>query len=295
MTNISNPGKLRAPINDAIIAAVARLVDDAQSDRRDPTHSALDSEINRAGLATGDPKSRGEVVGKAKRIRATLQWGVEHALDEAEVFLAAFVALLRGVGGFRRSSPNFCGEDAIAGAIDAFRAEGFVLTPEGELYAANLDSLAGAELTAALEAYVRRAIRGSGDAALVLGTGKDLLEATSAHVISEIYGSYPTEAHFPTLLGQAFTVLGLTTSAGAPRTGETAWCRLERALYDAGCSVNALRNRQGTGHGRPWLPTVSESEAQVAIQVIGVISGLLLAAHKAKTAGHSSVGQAPLK
>ena len=64
----------KAPVNDAIIVAVARLVDDAQSGTREPSHSDLEFQINRAGLSDGDPKVQGQVVGKAKRVRATLSW-----------------------------------------------------------------------------------------------------------------------------------------------------------------------------------------------------------------------------
>lgn len=173
------------------------------------------------------------------------------------------------------------GDEGIQDAVEAFRAEGYVLSAEGELRPTVLDTLAGAALTDALEAYVRRARRGSEDAALLVGSGKDLLEATAAHVISEKYGSYSNQGNFPTLLGQAFTVLGLATSQTAPQQTEPQR-RLERALYEAGCAVNALRNKQGTGHGRPWLPSVTDNEARSAIQLIGIVSGFLLAAHKAK-------------
>lgn len=129
--------------------------------------------------------------------------------------------------------------------------------------------------------YVRRARRGSEDAALLVGTGKDLLEATAAYVIFERFGTYPQQANFPTLLGQAFTALNLATSQTPIQSGEPAQRRLQRGFYEAGCAVNALRNKQGSGHGRPWLPNVTNEEALAAIQLIGVISGFLLAAHKA--------------
>lgn len=282
MSTTPRDRRTRAPANDAIIVAVASLVDDAQSQTREPSHSDIEFQINRAGLTAGDPRSRGQIVGKAKRVRATLSWALEHAPDNAEVFVAALIALVRGKGGFRSGSPNFVGADAIPDAAEAFRSEGYVLTAEGELRPASIDTLGGAELTAALEAYVRRARRGSEDAAILIGTGKDLLEATAAHVISERFGDYPQQSNLPTLLGQAFTVLGLATPLAPPQQGEPPQRRLERALYEAGCAVNALRNKEGTGHGRPWLPSVSDGEARAAIQLIGIVSGFLLAAHRAK-------------
>ena len=177
----------------------------------------------------------------------------------------------------------FVGEEAIIDASEAFLSEGFVLSPEGELRPTSLDTLSGSDLTEALETYVRRARRGSEDAALLVGTGKDLLEATAAHIISERYGFYQEQANFPTLLGQAFVAAGFATPQSQAQHGELPQHRLQRALYEAGCAVNALRNKQGTGHGRPWMATVSESEARAAVQLMGIIAGFLLGAHKAES------------
>lgn len=269
-------GSSKAPVTDAIIVVVASLVDDAQSGTREPSHSDIEFQINRVGCSAGDPKNQGQTVGKAKRVRATLYWGAENAPDKAEELVAAFIALVRGKGGFRKASPNYVGDEAIADAKDAFLCEGYVLTGEGELYPSTLDNLVGVGMTTALEAYVRRAQRGSEDGALLVGTGKDLLEATAAHVISEKYGQYPQQANFPTLLGQAFTTLGLSTPQSPMQVGESPQRRVERALYEAGCAVNALRNKTGTGHGRPFLPTLSDDEARASVQIIGIVAGLLL-------------------
>jgi len=57
---------------------------------------------------------------------------------------------------------------------------------------------------------------------------------------------------------------------------------MQRALYDAACAVNTLRNKEGTGHGRPWLPSVSPEEARHATQVMGVVGELLLRTLKHK-------------
>ena len=278
----SMPKRHRAPLRDSIIFAVASLVDDAQSDRREPSHSDIEFEITRAGLGAGDPKTQGQTVGKAKRVRATLSWALEHAPDDGEVCLAGLISMVRAKGGFRRDSPNFVGEDQIINAAKAFAEAGFVLSPEGELLPTAIDTLSGSDLTVALEAYVHRARRGSEDAALLVGTGKDLLEATAAHVITERFGAQQHYNNFPTLLGQAFTALGLATTQTPQQSGEPPQLRLQRALYEAGCSVNALRNKQGTGHGRPWLPTVSDTDARAAIQLMGIVAGLLLATHKEK-------------
>lgn len=198
----TTPVSTSAPISDSIIIAVSRLVDDAQAEAyRQPSHSNITYEFERVSLVHCDPNTLGSPVGKAKRVRAVLGWALENDLDAGQLLVANMVSHLRGCGGFRPESPNYVGEHVIQDAVSAFREEGFELSTTGELRAILLDTLTGVELTAALNAYSRRAKRGAEDAALVTGTGKDLLEATAAHILVERSGGNPTISNFPTLLG----------------------------------------------------------------------------------------------
>ena len=273
----------RAPLNDSIVLALAALLNDAQAEKsREPTHSDIDFQVARAGLTAADPKTHGQTVGKAKRVRAILSAAMDSEPEKGELLSAALITLVRSKGGFRETSPNFVGKEAIEQAVEAFASEGFQLSSDGELRADVLDTLSGPQLTHALEAYARRARRGSEDAALLVGTSKDLIEATAAHVISERFGQYPQQANLPTLLGQAFIALDLATPQVPPSASEPPQRRLERSLYEVGCAVNALRNKQGTGHGRPWAPSVSDAEAKAAVQLIGIVANFLLTAHKTR-------------
>src|SRR5947209_6723031 len=177
------PNAPRAPLSDAIITATARLVDDSQADTREPSHSDLEFLFGRAGVSRGDPRSLGQTVGKAKRVRATLSWALEHHYEAGETLIAAIIAQVRGCGGFRPASPNFVGTEVIRDLAEAFRTEGHELSESGDLRPLLLDNLSGTLLTEALQTYVRCAKRGISDAALVTGTGKDLLEATAAHIL----------------------------------------------------------------------------------------------------------------
>jgi len=271
-----------APLSDAIIVAVARIVDDAQSGTREPSHSDIEFQIKKVGLQQGDPRNQGQIVGKEKRVRGTLSWAMEYNLAAGEKLVSSLISLIRSCGGFRTGSPNYVGEQAIRNAQDAFHAEGYNLTSDGELRPSVLDNMSGVELTEALEAYVRRSRCGITDAALVTGTGKDLLEATAAHIIRERYGTYSSSAHFPTLLGQAFVIVGLATPQDPYISGEPPQKRLERVMYEVGCAINHLRNKEGTGHGRPWLSSVSNTEAIIAVELMGSVAKLLLDAHKRK-------------
>lgn len=267
---------IAAPLNDAILIAVAQLVDDSQTDRRDPSHSDIEFQIRKYGLTPADPISQGQTVGKTKRVRAVLNWCLENDQEEGGRFIVGLIGVIRGHGGFRPNSQNFVGSCAVENCAAAFDAEGFVLGADGDLQPKVLDALSGAALTDALMAYVRRAKRGVEDAALLTGTSKDLVEAVAAHVIQTRFGFYSNQSNFPTLLGQAFSALGLSTPQTPVQTGEPPQCRIERALYELACGVNQLRNRQGTGHGRPWLPTVSAADAKGAAESMGLVAEYLL-------------------
>jgi hypothetical protein len=271
-----------APLSDAIIFALSRLVDDAQSETREPSHSDLDFQINRAQLTAGDPKAQGQLVGKAKRVRGTLNWALEQSPQNGGKFVMSLLAFLRSCGAFRQSSPNYCGVEQITNAISAFRAEGFTLTPDGELRSQLLENLSGAALTEALTLYVKRAKQGAEDAALLTGTGKDLLEATAAHILFERNGTYPERANFEALLGMTFVALNLATPQHPIQPGELPQCKAERGMFSLAVGINAMRNKLGTGHGRPWLPLISDIEAKAAVQFMGTIAEWLLHAHARK-------------
>jgi len=268
---------LLPPLNDTILIAISQIVDDAKTDNRDPSHFDIGYEIKRANLSLGDPNAQDRrPVGKTKRIRATLSWAMENDPHNGAVFVKNFLSLIRGHGGFRKTSSNYVGEEAVQNLISAFKAEGFSLSTDGELSPILLDNLNGIELTAALEAYVRRAKNGYEDAALETGTGKDLLEATAAHVLVEKYGAYPSKTTFKALLGQAFVALGFATPEDSRQTDEPAQRNVERALFEVACSINVLRNKEGTGHGRPWQPNVTIEQARLAVQEMGIIAEYML-------------------
>jgi len=265
------------PLTDAVVVAVSQLVDDAQSaERRDPSHADLKFLFERYGLLDGDPCARGQTAGKAKRVKSVLTWAIEAAPEQGSRFVSALISEIRGHGGFRESSANFVGEHKYANLAAILVSEGYELSRDGELRARLLDSFSVTLAVDAINIYVRRAKRGVDDAALVTSTGKDLLEATAGYIVQKRYGNYNTTSNFPTLLGQAFDARGLATSHHPVVSGEPPEKRIERALYELACGVNQLRNKQGVGHGRPWLPTVTSTDARMATELMGIIAERLL-------------------
>lgn len=268
------------PITDTVIAAIAQLIDDSRArtggDYRDPTHSDIDFYVAQAGLTSRDPKHQGQVIGKAKRVRAVLHEALEYDQPAGSKLIAALLSKVKACGGFREGSDNYVGAEAIANAREAFDSEGFLLSIDGSIGPKVLSALKGSEMSSALRAYANRAQHGSEDAALLAGTGKDLMEATAAHVLETINGSYPTNANFHALIGMAFMALGLAVPELPAVAGEPPVKALERGLFQSAIAVNKLRNKEGTGHGRPWLPTISDEEAKASIEIIGCVSAYVL-------------------
>ncbi len=265
------------PITDLIVAAVSKMVDDSQAGTyREPSHSDLDFYIGRSGLSGVDPKIQGQTVGKAKRVRAVLSWALDNDQEAGGKLIESLISKIRASGGFRETSENFIGREVILRAIDAFDSEGYVLAQDGDLRSKNLETLSGRDLTQALRAYARRAKKGAEDAALLSGTSKDLLEATAAHVMTVKFGAYPQQSNFPALLGQAFVALGLATPEDPTSSTEAPYRVMERGMYQAAVGVNQLRNKEGAGHGRPWVAGISRAEADAAIELAGTIAGYML-------------------
>jgi hypothetical protein len=269
--------ELSFTLDDAIVQAVSRLVDDAGAPR-EPSHSDLAQVLRRAGLQQADPHNDPAVrVGKQKRVRQALSWALDN--DEA-AGLRALVGLLnmiRGCGGFRPDSSHFVGAEAIETCIAAFAGSSVEFTADGALRPRSLEGLSGRDLSEALGSYVERAQRGHEDSVLVAGTDKDLLEAVAAHVLVQRYGVEPV-GNFPSLLGQAFVAVGLACRRPNPEPGGTAGARaaLELALYELGCSINRFRNKAGAGHGRPFLPDLGQAEVRALTEGAGLVAGRLL-------------------
>jgi len=264
------------PISDSIVVAISKLVDDSQVKSREPTHYEIEFQINKAGLETADPKYQGQTVGKAKRVRATLYWALENNQDAGAKLIDLLLSQIRAVGGFRDTSSNYVGKEQILNAINSFDAEGYSLSESGDIRPKVLETLSGVQLTEALEAYARRALKGSEDAALLSGTGKDLLEATAKHIIQTKYGSVPSSANFPTLLGQAYVALDMATPEHTKVANEPIIKDYERAIYQMAISINRVRNKEGTGHGRLCITELKNYEGLSLIQSVGVVAEFLL-------------------
>jgi hypothetical protein len=246
-------------LDDTIIVAVAGLVDDKRSgdgSARTPSHNDIAQCFVRVGVEHLDPGVlSAKPIGKFKRVHGTLVAASSEKPEAAVALVELLLSTVRGHGGFREESLNYCGEESIANLRAAYAPHGWVLGSDGSLLPKVLESLVGKETTAHLKQYADRARRGALDDPLLAGVAKDLLEATAIHVIIQKQGVTPSIHVFPVLLSQAFDALGMQIHGSSTKPGEHARARMERAAFELACALNALRNKQGTGHGKPWLLT----------------------------------------
>jgi hypothetical protein len=263
-------------LNAVITEAVSRLVDDYAA-TREPSHSDIESVFARAHATSGDPHQNPAVrVGKQKRVRQALNWCMDNDEAAGSRAVIGLIDMVRGCGGFRADSVNYCGDDTIATLIAAFTGEPVELTVDGLLRPRSLAGLAGRELTVALRSYVERAQRGHVDSVLVAGTDKDLIEAVASHVLVERWSIENTQSNFPTLLGQAFTAVGMSATPNDAGGVIGAHAGFEHALFELGCAVSRFRNKAGSGHGRPFVPDISDAEIRGLTEAAGLVAGRLL-------------------
>jgi hypothetical protein len=217
-------------------------------------------------------------VGKRKRVQRVLRWAIDNNPVAGRMAVSRLIEVVRGCGGFQPGSSNYSGDDPIRTCIEAFATEPTELTRDELLRSRSLLGLNGRELTAALRSYVTKAQNGYHDSVLVAGTDKDLIEATAAHVLAELYGVVPTAGDFPILLGQAFGALNLAARRPKVESGglNGATVAMSVAIYDLGCAVNRLRNKAGSGHGRPFVTNLSSAHIRAATEAAGLVAGWML-------------------
>lgn len=243
-----------------------------------PSHDQITHAVARAGLTDADPRAVSDTVGKTKRIREVLIQASDRDPQGGLRLVGHLVALLRASNRFIQAQPSFAGEERVAALRAALGRVGYDLGPDGSMRPVVIDNLEGQQLSEALHSYIRRINLNPSDPELLVGTGKELDEATARHVLQEKTGAYSLTGNFPVTLTQAFTSLGMSIPASTlvqaldpdPRR------QVEECLFLLACSINRLRNQAGTGHGRPASQALPDTEARLVARATAVVAGALL-------------------
>jgi Abortive infection C-terminus len=230
-------------------------------------------------MAAVDPKRTDPNVTKEVRVRTVLGEAVSTNSTRAIQITDLLLARMRARGCFDPVSDHYPNDGAgvVAAAQRAFRRVGWELDDEGHLSPAVPTGLDRHLDRRAIEASIERIRRAPDDAALLIGTAKELLESTSRYVLEEIGQPARRNADFPELLYMARDRLDLLpqrVDQGSPAAGTVR--EVYDGLWKVAKAVNELRNAEGTGHGRTALPTVSAETARVIVQAAGLLSSLLL-------------------
>jgi hypothetical protein len=261
-------------ISVEVASALARFFEDTKG----CPHDELDRLIAGAGLQEADPRREDRIAGKMKRVRAVLGYAAENDAAAGDKLVTGLIGALRAAGSFRPGDLNFTSPATVTALQEALDAQGYWLAEDGLLRAKTMDGLEGVAMTEALRAYIRRARTAGDDAALKVGTAKDLAEATARHVLVERVGSYPPHGNFQVMMYQAYKELGLeppTTDHMNAVSGDE-WHAVERAIFLLGCAVNRFRNAQGTGHGRPHASLATDEQGRLAAEASALVSEILL-------------------
>lgn len=262
---------------DEIAFALSNLIDQ----NRAPSHDELARAIDRVGLGQGDParQAGADYVGKVKRVRAVFSHALDHDPVAGEKLALILIQHLKVDGAFRAGEPSYVGTGPIQALRESLRPAGYALNEEGAISRLLIEDLDSPEATDVLRSYVNRARHGEADAALVVGTGKDLVEATARHVLVRKTGAYPAGDNFPATLYQTFDRLGmrqgheLAASLDAdPRKA------LDQALYLLAVATSRVRNAEATGHGRPEPTALTAQDGRTVIEAMALVSATLLRA-----------------
>lgn len=214
------------------------------------THTKLTAAFVASGF--GDAAPYDEVTrtpNKEVRVRRTIEAAVRRP-TRARQLIDALLRDLRAGGHFDDGS---IAHDDLRRVQIAFRKQGWTLSDAGDLTEVSVNLDTGGR--PALNEQLHRLQRADDDPALALGSAKDLLEAVAKFVLSELDWPIEKNADFGQLwyfARERLHILPQQVAADTPGANhiravlQNAWMIAEQ--------VNALRNLQGTGHGRT-LPT----------------------------------------
>ncbi len=265
----------QTPLNQDVAAALSRFFTGGSG----PTHAELDEIFATHGMSPVDPKRELPGATKEVRVRTVLAEAVHIEADSADKLVDQLLVHMRVRGCFDPESDEYPagGDTVITAAQRAFRRLGWVLDDEGHLAPEVLTGLDHHLQRRAIEAAIDRIRRAPDDAALLLGTAKELLESTSRYVLEAVDQPARQNAGFSELLYMARDRLDLLpqrVDLGSPAAATVR--EVYDGLWKVAKAVNELRNTEGTGHGRTALPNVSPQTARVVVQAAGLLSALLL-------------------
>ncbi|MPZ47725.1 MAG: hypothetical protein GEU75_00135 [Dehalococcoidia bacterium] len=258
------------PVSEEIASSLARFF----SVQGSPSHREISEIFERAELDAFDPAEGAQNIGKERRVRAVLETS-QHPSERSRQCVLQLLASLRSAGSFESSSSSYAGAESVGSAKRAFKNAGWALDDDGRLGPLVLAEIETAERRPAIELQIDRMRNGSSDAALLIGTAKELLESTARYVLEELGQEIRDNIDFDSLLYLARDRLDIHPARYKDPSEKTLQ-QIFQSLWSVAETVNQLRREAGTGHGGTDPSTIPSYAARSVVQAAGVMAQLMI-------------------
>lgn len=212
-----------------------------------PSHTGLNDIFSRRGIDVPQVDERGESVNKARRLRAAFDAANAQGEGAVKWLVNEIVEEMRFHNVFTDSNPGRL--ELIEKLRIALAPAGATLEADGRIQSKFMGPYivaGGRETVNRLQALLRRDDLDPGS---ILGTSKDLLEATAKHLLRE----HDPDARPGDMLGivsQAMRAAGLATRPSEIASPNAkAIAGLREQVVKTAAAVAPLRNKGGDGHG----------------------------------------------
>jgi hypothetical protein len=254
------------PVSDDIAAALGAFCRGGDG----PTHTALTRVFQRCGYASAAPYVANDPFNqpnKEVRVTETVAAATRDP-HRAHELIVAILGLYQTQHFFQKSSDNeneTVRLELLKNLQRAFARSDWHLTDDGQLSPLHVETVLSAQGRPAIEAQLKRLRNTSDDAALQVGTAKELLESTAKYVLEAFSVPYSVNTGFDELWHHARDRLGLLPSQVSMSQPAAAQVReLLQSSWTIARMANEIRNDEGTGHGRT-LPTGMTSEMALLV------------------------------
>jgi len=212
-----------------------------------PSHSGLDTIFGKLAIDSPETDPQGRNINKVKRLRAAFDKADARGEETTISLVKEIVEEMRFKGVFASTDEQT--REMIGALRVSLERAGGRLTDHGRLEPLTLGPAIEAGGRQTVDRLQSRLRDPSLDPGAILGTSKDLLEATAKHLLKEYSPDTPA-GDMPGVVGQAMRAAGLSS---IPReidsTNAKAVAVLRQQVLRTADAVTSTRNTAGDGHG----------------------------------------------
>ena len=234
---------MKTPWATDVALNLSRLMEKTWS----PSHGGLDTIFGKLAINSPETDRQGSSINKVKRLRRAFDQADAHGEQAVVNLVKEIIEEMRFKGVF--SSTDEQTQELVSALRASLAQAGARLTDEGRLEPLTLGpaiEAGGRETVDRLQSRLRDPLL---DPGAILGTSKDLLEATAKHLLKE-HSPEVRAGDMPGVVGQAMRAAGLSTIPGEiDSTNDKAVAALRQQVIKTAEAVTSTRNTGGDGHG----------------------------------------------